>query len=142
SISSSWFSMNSAVALSQHAIKLALQMLSIVACIALWHVLSTSHANLGFITFANVPTPLDVLHAGLDLFTSPKLRFHLFASLYRIVLGFSIAALLGIGLGLVVGRIAWTRLFLLPPLEMLRPIPAVAWIPLAILMFPSSEGSM
>jgi NitT/TauT family transport system permease protein len=31
---------------------------------------------------------------------------------------------------------------LLPPLEVLRPIPAVAWIPLAILMFPSSEGSM
>jgi NitT/TauT family transport system permease protein len=31
---------------------------------------------------------------------------------------------------------------LLPPLEVLRPIPAVAWIPLAILMFPSSEASM
>ena len=31
---------------------------------------------------------------------------------------------------------------LLPPLELLRPIPAVAWIPLAVLMFPSSESSM
>jgi NitT/TauT family transport system permease protein len=30
----------------------------------------------------------------------------------------------------------------MPALEVLRPIPAVAWIPLAILMFPSSEGSM
>jgi NitT/TauT family transport system permease protein len=30
----------------------------------------------------------------------------------------------------------------LPPLEILRPIPAVAWIPLAILMFPSAEISM
>jgi len=30
----------------------------------------------------------------------------------------------------------------MPPLEVLRPIPAVAWIPLAILMFPSSEMSM
>jgi ABC-type nitrate/sulfonate/bicarbonate transport system permease component len=34
------------------------------------------------------------------------------------------------------------RRLLLPPLEVLRPIPAVAWIPLAILMFPSSEMSM
>ena len=32
--------------------------------------------------------------------------------------------------------------FLMPPLEVLRPIPAVAWIPLAILIFPSSEASM
>jgi len=31
---------------------------------------------------------------------------------------------------------------LMPPLELLRPIPAVAWIPLAILAFPSSELSM
>lgn len=30
----------------------------------------------------------------------------------------------------------------MPPLEVLRPIPAVAWIPLAILIFPSSEASM
>jgi NitT/TauT family transport system permease protein len=119
-----------------------LQLLSIAACIVLWHALSTQHANLGFVTFANVPSPLEVLHAALDLLTSPKLRLHLSASLYRVVIGFSIAALLGIGLGLLIGRMAWIRLILLPPLEMLRPIPAVAWIPLAILMFPSSEASM
>jgi len=43
---------------------------------------------------------------------------------------------------LLIGRLRWAREALLPPLEVLRPIPAVAWIPLAILMFPSSEGSM
>ena len=131
-----------AVVLSWRARKLALQLISIAGCIVLWHVFSVQRVNLGFVTFANVPTPLEVLRAALDLFASPKLRFHVFASLYRIALGFLIAALLGIGLGLVVGRATWARLILLPPLEMLRPIPAVAWIPLAILMFPSSEGSM
>ena len=45
------------------------------------------------------------------------------------------------GLGLAIGRFARASV-LLPPLELLRPIPAVAWIPLAILMFPSSEMSM
>lgn len=127
---------------SQRLRKITLQSISIIGCIVIWHVLSTRHANLGFITFANVPSPLEVLHAALDLFASPKLRFHLFSSLYRIAVGFSIAAVLGIGLGLVIGRLSWARLTLLPPLEMLRPIPAVAWIPLAILMFPSSEASM
>lgn len=121
---------------------IALQATSITACILLWHILSTRHVHLGFITFANVPSPLDVLHAAFDLFTSPKLRFHLLASLYRIAAGFTLAALLGIALGLAIGRFRWARQILLPPLEMLRPIPAVAWIPLAILMFPSSEASM
>lgn len=45
-------------------------------------------------------------------------------------------------LGLLIGRSKWAEDTLLPPLEVLRPIPAVAWIPLAILMFPSSELSM
>ena len=56
--------------------------------------------------------------------------------------GFLVAAVAGIALGLVIGRSRWLEDVLLPPLEMLRPIPAVAWIPLAILMFPSSELSM
>nr|WP_256667298.1 ATP-binding cassette domain-containing protein [Pseudomonas sp. ANT_J28] len=43
---------------------------------------------------------------------------------------------------LAIGRSKWAEDLLLPPLEVLRPIPAVAWIPLAILMFPSSELSM
>ncbi|RZL29901.1 MAG: ABC transporter permease, partial [Rubrivivax sp.] len=51
-------------------------------------------------------------------------------------------AAIGVTLGLLIGRLPLANRLLLPPLEVLRPIPAVAWIPLAILMFPSSEGSM
>jgi len=64
------------------------------------------------------------------------------SSFARVFAGFSVAAVFGIGLGLLIGRARWAEDALLPPLEMLRPIPAVAWIPLAILMFPSSEMSM
>ncbi|MDB6061384.1 MAG: transporter permease [Verrucomicrobiaceae bacterium] len=120
----------------------ALQIASLIVCILLWHVLATHHVKLGFITFANVPAPIEVVHAAWDLFTSPKLAFHLFSSLWRIAIGFSIAGVLGIALGLIIGHFAWAQNTLLPPLEVLRPIPAVAWIPLAILMFPSSEASM
>ena len=120
----------------------ALQAASILACLLLWHVGATRHLNLGLVTFANVPAPAEALEAGWQLVQSPKLWPHLSSSLWRVASGFGAAAAVGIGLGLLIGRLRWARDTLLPPLEVLRPIPAVAWIPLAILMFPSSEGSM
>jgi NitT/TauT family transport system permease protein len=120
----------------------AWQALSLLACLALWHVAATQRLNLGVVTFQNVPPPSEVVDAAWNLMSSPKLTRHLSSSLLRITIGFVLAALVGIALGLAIGRSAWARLTLLPPLEVARPIPAVAWIPLSILMFPSSEGSM
>jgi NitT/TauT family transport system permease protein len=115
---------------------------AIAAFVALWHVLAATHAHLGIVNFQNVPTPLAALEAGRDLLASGKLGRHLGYSLWRVGAGFGAAATLGIALGLAIGRFAPARRALLPPLELLRPIPAVAWIPLAILMFPSAELSM
>ena len=67
---------------------------------------------------------------------------HVESSVFRVVVGFVLAALIGVGIGLLAGRYQKLAAFLMPPLEVLRPIPAVAWIPLAILIFPSSEASM
>jgi NitT/TauT family transport system permease protein len=120
----------------------AARLLSLLACVLLWHLLSSTRAKLGFVTFANVPPPLEVAHAGWELLHSPKLLQHLGYSLWRIGWGFAAAAVGGIGLGLLIGRFGWAQNSLLPPLEVLRPVPAVAWIPLAILMFPSTEVSM
>lgn len=111
-------------------------------CVMLWHLLAVNHVQLAGVTFVNVPPPAEVLAAAGELLHSPKLLFHLSSSLYRVAVGFSVAAVLGIMLGLLIGRYHWGRSSLLPPLEVLRPIPAVAWIPLAILMFTSSEASM
>ncbi|SMC22637.1 NitT/TauT family transport system permease protein [Andreprevotia lacus DSM 23236] len=115
---------------------------SLLVSVLLWQALAASRLHLGVVTFANVPSPVEVLRAGWDLLQSPKLLFHLGHSLVRVFAGFAAAALLGIGLGLLVGRARWARSTLLPPLEVLRPIPAVAWIPLSVLVFPSSEVSM
>lgn len=116
--------------------------LSIAACVVVWHLLATYHVRTPVITFANVPPPLEVAQAGLELLESPKLLRHLGWSLLRIAAGFLAAAAFGIGLGLLIGRFRWAQAVLQAPLEVLRPVPAVAWIPLAILMFPSSEVSM
>jgi NitT/TauT family transport system permease protein len=115
---------------------------SIALCILLWHLASTRHVDLGVITFQNVPSPEEVLAAARELLESQKILSHLTASMSRVFSGFLGAAVVGIGLGLMIGRSRFAADALLPPLEMLRPIPAVAWIPLSILLFPSSELSM
>ncbi|WP_081426306.1 ABC transporter permease [Sorangium cellulosum] len=119
-----------------------LRALSVAACVALWQWASASRADLGVVTFTNVPAPTEILAAARDLLGSPKLWLHLWSSVLRVLAGFVAAGVTGVALGLVIGRSRLAEDTLLPPLEVLRPIPGVAWLPLAILMFPSAELSM
>jgi NitT/TauT family transport system permease protein len=119
-----------------------LQASSIAACLLAWQTASALHLDLGIITFANVPTPVEVFKAGIAFVKSPKIVNDLSSSLMRVFAGYGIAALIGIALGVAIGRSRRASDILMPPLELMRPIPAVAWIPLAVLMFPSSELSM
>jgi NitT/TauT family transport system permease protein len=116
-------------------------LVSLALCLFLWETASTQKWS-GFIRFENVPPPSEVAEAALELFAAPKFASHVLNSVRRIFLGFGIAALLAVTLGLLIGRFRLVADALLPPLEVLRPIPAVAWIPLAILMFATGEQSM
>lgn len=119
-----------------------LRLASLLACLLFWHLAARLKLDLGLFTFTYVPTPRAVLDAAWQLLASSALLAHLGSSLSRVFAGYLVAAVLGVTLGLLIGRSKWAEDTLLPPLEVLRPIPAVAWIPLAILMFPSSELSM
>lgn len=82
-----------------------------------------------------LPPPLAVASAFLDLARTGDIVVHVLASLKRVVGAFLIAAVSGVGLGIAIG---WWRTFgdLVDPLvEFFRPIPPLAWIPLAILWF-------
>jgi NitT/TauT family transport system permease protein len=114
---------------------------SLFLWLALWQVASLREWDFLF-RFENVPAPTEVADAVGELVLSPKLAGHVGSSLRRIFLGFGLAAVLGVLLGVLVGRLRLAAEAFLPPLEVLRPIPAVAWIPLAILLFASAEQSM
>jgi NitT/TauT family transport system permease protein len=76
---------------------------------------------------------------GVSLFTA-EYYSHIWASLYRVMFAFVSATTLGIAIGVLMG---WSRIFrglTFPILEMLRPIPVLAWIPLAILLLPGREA--
>jgi NitT/TauT family transport system permease protein len=109
--------------------------------LALWQLASVQEWSF-FLRFENVPAPTEVLLAAGELFRAPKFGSHVGNSLARVFVGYGVAAVLAVGLGLLIGRFRLAAQALLPPLEILRPIPAVAWIPLAILLFASAEQSM
>ena len=78
---------------------------------------------------------------GTSVFT-PEYYSHIWLSIQRVLIAFSLATALGITLGLLMG---WSRLFFdftFPLLETLRPIPILAWVPLAILMWPGKEPAI
>ncbi|MEM9815747.1 MAG: ABC transporter permease [Cyanobacteria bacterium P01_D01_bin.6] len=94
-----------------------------------------------FINFQLVPSPWEVLQATIA-FLADDPWVHFRSSITRVLLGYVIASFLGITLGVLIGWFELMEDLLLPPLELLRPIPAVAWIPLAILVFPNAESGM
>jgi NitT/TauT family transport system permease protein len=121
--------------------RFAIRLVSLAAFVALWELVSDSKARF-IVNFAHVPAPSAVAEAAVHFFQSPKAVRHIASSIKRVAAGFGIATLLAIPLGLLIGRARWAEETLFTPLEILRPIPGVAWIPLAILMFATSEQSM
>lgn len=109
--------------------------------IAGWHALTEYNAN-WYINFENVPEPLKVGTAFINHLAGTEFYIHIAVSMKRILFGYLMATILGIGLGVLMGRSKLARDFLVPYIEVLRPIPAVAWIPLAILMWPTEESSI
>jgi NitT/TauT family transport system permease protein len=93
--------------------------------------------------YSLIPPPSDVALALWDLAFgginddaySKTLHVHLLASLSRVYGGFAIALCVALPLGLLIGRIALVRRVLDPTLQVLRPIPVTAWLPLAMIMF-------
>jgi len=81
------------------------------------------------------PPPLTVLGAFYELTANGTLLKHSVASLYRVTVGFYLAALLGIPLGIILGRLTMVKILVNPLVQFLRPISPLAWIPLAMLWF-------
>lgn len=109
--------------------------------ILIWHLATLYNFNY-FINFENVPSPTTVGAAFLSHLGDAEFYKHILISMRRILFAYSIAVVLGVTIGVLVGRSRIARAAVLPYIEVIRPIPAVAWIPLAILMWPTEESSI
>jgi NitT/TauT family transport system permease protein len=97
--------------------------------------------------FRALPSPVDVYREwtsrhpvyGTSLYTSAYYD-DIWASVRRVLESFALATLLGVPLGLLLGWSLRVREHVFPVLELVRPIPILAWVPLAILMFHGTEA--
>ena len=71
----------------------------------------------------------------MELFVNGDLLRHSVASLFRVTLGFYLALLFAVPMGIVLGRVNTAKRILNPVIHFLRPISPLAWIPLSMLWF-------
>ncbi len=124
-----------------HGITALLACVSIGLLFLLWYLGTKYKINL-FIRFQNVPTPAEVLIEAKEVVFSAKFMLNVAISVRRILLGFLIAIAIGVPLGLVIGRYRRVQQLFMPAMEVLRPIPAIAWVPMSIMLWPSNEASI
>ncbi len=96
----------------------------------------------------NFPTPLVTLQEAIKLFSDPFYRtgpndqgigWNVLASLQRVAIGFGLAALVGIPLGFMIGRVRFLSGMFGPIISLLKPVSPLAWLPIGLLVFKSAN---
>ena len=105
--------------------------------LALWQSVYIFFPVKGYI----LPSPVEIGISFSEVLMSKEIFFHIFASLQRVVVGFLLAIFAGVGLALLFGHYKVVGEYFRPIVEILRPIPPIAWIPIAILIFGLGNAS-
>lgn len=117
-----------------HILKIALSLLGVVI---VWQGIS----SLNLVNPVLFPSPYSVWLAAVDLARSGVMLSDLVVSVTRAVVGFLIGATLGVLVGVLTSRTRLFHLMLNPLFTILRPIPAIALVPVAIVWFGIGNGS-
>lgn len=111
------------------------------AAVILWQVLTANHIRF-WLRFDTLPTVTDIVAAFGHRVGTDEYWLDLGQSVIRILTGFAIAAVIGVITGILLGRSeAFANVFG-PLTELTRPIPAIAIVPVAILLFPTDEAGI
>ncbi len=92
--------------------------------------------------FAAVPAPSEVYQVLAASVSEPKFWEHWRASFTRVASGFVAAQIVGIPLGLMMAMSRYFHATTFPLLEIMRPIPPLAWVPASIIFWPTTESSI
>lgn len=115
--------------------------ISIAAAVVLWEIASRMHGWTGFRPpgVGNLPAPTAVLHAWMAVLTDVGYWQSWVLSLGRVFGGFTAALALGVPFGLFLAMSRTFNGLAFPVFEVIRPIPPLAWVPAAIIFWPTQE---
>lgn len=119
----------------------AVRAVAILGGLVLWAVFTAVNARVELVNPVLLPTPVEVGRVALDLGASGELARHVLTSLWRVIQGFALAAVAALGLGVLVGLCVPLRLMAEPVIELLRPIPPLAFLPMFLVWFGLGEAS-
>ncbi|WP_407659645.1 nitrate ABC transporter permease [Massilia endophytica] len=115
-------------------------LLGIALAVLIWQLLSMNNGSF--------PTPLATLQEMVKMLSDPFYRnspndqgigWNVLASLQRVAMGFGMAALLGIPLGFLIGRVPFFGAMFGPIISLLKPVSPLAWLPIGLLVFKSAN---
>jgi nitrate/nitrite transport system permease protein len=118
-------------------------LIAIAVILMIWQLLTLSPD-------ANLPSPVKVIQQTWELIIDPffdkgatnkGLFWQIWASVQRVIQGFTLAAIVGISIGIIVGTNKFLFDALDPIFQILRTIPPLAWLPIALATFQQSNPS-
>jgi NitT/TauT family transport system permease protein len=114
---------------------------SVIAAVGVWQLLTANHVRM-WLRFDTLPTVTQIASAFVTRLGTQAYWLDLGQSLIRILTGFALAAIIGVVTGILLGRSAVFSDVFGPLTELARPIPAIALVPVAILLFPTDEAGI
>ncbi len=115
-------------------------LLGLLMFVGVWAIVAGSSPNL--------PGPAKTWASAVQLFSDPfyqkgpndqGIGWNILASLKRVGIGFGMAAVVGIPIGFLIGRVAFLNGMLTPIISLLRPVSPLAWLPIGLLVFKAAN---
>ena len=107
-----------------------------IALLVAWQLSIT----LGLVEAYQLTPPLQVLESAIDMWNRGLLQSDILATIWRVVAGFVIGAILAVILGTITGLSRRTYEAVEPTLQAVRAIPSLAWAPLLLLWLGIGEA--
>ncbi len=116
-------------------------LLGILLFIGVWAIIAQTSSG-------RLPGPLKTWLSAVDVFSHPfyvkgpndqGIGWNILSSLQRVGIGFGLAAVVGIPVGFLIGRVAFLNAMFSPIISLLRPVSPLAWLPIGLLVFKSAN---